>query len=134
MTTSRPSPAVSPFSATELSDWRQHLIRFREKFLSDLTQLASEESLEEGSGAKNHVVDPPQETAIAELVDVRSTVALINHALAKITGHGQVPFGICEETGKPIERERLVLMPWTPFCVRGVHQRERRSVPPTEAT
>jgi RNA polymerase-binding transcription factor DksA len=95
----------------------------RSRLLADSDLLADEAASDPSStrdGGKQAI-----EVAIGAREDVQVTVQLIDAALAKLAGLGAVPYGICEETGEPIERERLDLMPWTPVSVRGARLRGR---------
>lgn len=118
--------AVSPFTSAELAAWRQRLDAQRQELLDDIAQLGVEADEEGGDGSTDRDATPPAEVTMAELAEARATVALIDQALNKIAGRGPLPFGLCEETGGPIERERLELLPWTPLSAAGARQRERR--------
>jgi hypothetical protein len=58
--------------------------------------------------------------------DAGGTLRLIERALAKLDGRGPLSFGLCEHTRRPIGRERLRLMPWTPLSIEGATWREER--------
>jgi RNA polymerase-binding transcription factor DksA len=64
--------------------------------------------------------------ALREPPDGGGTLRLIERALAKLDGRGPLPFGLCEHTRRPIGRERLRLMPWTPLSIEGATWREER--------
>ncbi|MFN8791297.1 MAG: TraR/DksA family transcriptional regulator [Bdellovibrionales bacterium] len=52
---------------------------------------------------------------------IREELLEIESALARIQ---QGTFGICEETEEPIERERLIALPWTRLSIEGAEIRE----------
>lgn len=52
---------------------------------------------------------------------IRDELLEIESALARIQ---QGTFGICEETEEPIERERLIALPWTRLSIEGAEIRE----------
>jgi len=119
---SKPS---SPFTTAELAGWRRRLLAQRKDLLSDIAQLSAESELDESAGACDPVA-LPQELALEELDEARSTLLQVDRALARIDGLEMLPFGICAETGAAIERERLELMPWTSLSSRGARLRESR--------
>jgi hypothetical protein len=84
---------ASPFTAAELELWRGSLLEHRAALLREPR--------------------PDRDPDHDELL------ALIDRALAKIDGRGPLPFGLCEHTRRPIGRERLELMPWTPLSIEG---------------
>ena len=53
-----------------------------------------------------------------EMVKLR----MIERALSKIE---EGTFGVCEESGEPIERKRLENQPWTPYCIEIAEEVER---------
>jgi DnaK suppressor protein len=55
---------------------------------------------------------------------IRKQLYEIESALARIHA-GQ--YGICEETGEPIEKERLLAIPWTKVSVEGAELQEEFS-------
>lgn len=52
---------------------------------------------------------------------LRSNLYEVEMALARIEDGS---FGICEETEEPIERERLLAIPWTRLSIEGAELRE----------
>ena len=55
---------------------------------------------------------------------LRTQLMEIESALARISNG---TFGICEETEEPIERERLLAIPWTRLSIEGaeIHESDR---------
>ncbi len=53
----------------------------------------------------------------------RLLIAEIDNALMRIENNS---YGICEETGEPIEPNRLQAMPWTRFSLEGAEIREKQ--------
>jgi RNA polymerase-binding transcription factor DksA len=92
------------------------------------------EALQASSGSLSHL---PQHTAdqgsdaydqslslgLAQ-VD-RNLIKEIDDALLRIQ---KGTFGMCEITGKPINRERLDELPWTRYSIEGARERERRAM------
>jgi RNA polymerase-binding transcription factor DksA len=120
MSAPKRSAKGSPFTVKECQDWQRRLIAQRVKLVAD-SELLAAESASEPSARRDGDLHSA-EVVISEQEDVSRTLRQIDAALVKLTGHGPVPFGICEVTGERIERERLDLMPWTPVSARGAKQ------------
>ncbi len=54
-------------------------------------------------------------------VRVRQQLLEVEYALARLE---RGTYGICEETNEPIEKERLLALPWTRLSVEGAEIRE----------
>ncbi len=52
---------------------------------------------------------------------INQRLMAVEMALARIE---QGCYGICEETGEPIESERLIALPWTSLSIEGAEIRE----------
>ena len=52
---------------------------------------------------------------------LRSQLSAIENALSRIE---RGTYGICEETDEPIEKERLLAIPWTTLSIEGAEIRE----------
>jgi len=52
---------------------------------------------------------------------LRAQLLAVEHALARIE---RGTYGICEETEEPIEKERLLAIPWTTLSIEGAEMRE----------
>lgn len=116
---------LSPFTPDEIRGWRDRLLDLRRALLRDAEQISAE-SVASDPGPRDHSeAAASTEVAISATQDVHQTVSLIDRALAKIASREPVPFGICEETGMPIEADRIDLMPWTPVSSAGARLRER---------
>ena len=76
--------------------------------LDDLTDAACEESQRSLS-----------------LVAATATQATIFEVLAALHRIERGTYGICELTGKPIETERLEVIPWTRYSFTGQHELEK---------
>lgn len=59
------------------------------------------------------------------LVAARATHASIVDVLEAIRRIERGTYGICELTGKPIERERLKAIPWARYSLEGQNEREQ---------
>jgi RNA polymerase-binding transcription factor DksA len=76
--------------------------------LDDLTDAASEESQRSLS-----------------LVAATATQATIFEVLAALHRIERGTYGVCELTGRPIETERLEVIPWTRYSLTGQHELEK---------
>lgn len=56
---------------------------------------------------------------------LRTQILEVESALARIE---RGTFGICEETEEPIEKERLLAIPWTRLSIEGAEIRESSAV------
>lgn len=64
-------------------------------------------------------------TVLTRLADAdRRVLQRIERALGKLESGA---FGICEGTGEPISRRRLLLQPWTSFSIEYQEELERRA-------
>ncbi|MEM8874970.1 MAG: TraR/DksA C4-type zinc finger protein, partial [Planctomycetota bacterium] len=121
------------FTATELRNFRTLLIRKRAELLGDVTSMESEALRTEETNLANlteHMADRgtdnyEQEFTLDLVQKDRELLAEINHALAKIDGKEDPPYGICEGTGQPIKKERLEVQPWARFSVDYARKLER---------
>jgi RNA polymerase-binding transcription factor DksA len=113
----------SPFSAAELAQWRSRLIERARELDEDLAGLDREvRSPERVASTLTHPAEAGTDlqmqtvsgmSALAEQ-DLRWQVA---RALRKIDTGRPLPYGLCEDTREPIDRERLELLPWTPYSI-----------------
>ena len=64
-----------------------------------------------------------EKEAQAEQERLNVQLAEIESALARIEKNS---YGICEETGEPIEAKRLLVIPWTALSIEGAEIRENK--------
>ncbi len=105
------------FDPSELADWRIRLVALRSTLCAEARSLAST-ALAEASGDDAGQADVERAMAV-EFATVDSDadlIAEIDLAIRRIDFGQPAPFGICVRTGRPIELERLDLVPWTPWC------------------
>jgi RNA polymerase-binding transcription factor DksA len=110
------------------SKWKKHydqLIRAREEFVKRQDGLVKDAS-EEQPAFSQHMADAgtdsfDRDLALSRASSEQDVVYEIDEALDRIQ-NGK--YGICELTGKPIERERLDAIPWTRFCAAAEKQLE----------
>jgi RNA polymerase-binding transcription factor DksA len=108
---------ASPFSESQIAGWRLRLLADRAKALSDCRDAKMESQsadLSQSDDGGEHA--QMQEVAHACGQTAVGIVHQIDEALRRIDIADPVPFGICELCLKPIEQERLHLLPWTAWC------------------
>jgi RNA polymerase-binding transcription factor DksA len=116
----------------ELDRYRDILLRKRIELAGDVTKMEGE-ALQGSSGSLSHTPqhmadqgsDTYDQSLSLDLAQVdRNLIKEIDDALKRI--HAGT-FGVCEITGKPINRERLDELPWTRFSIEAARERERRT-------
>lgn len=130
--------AASPYGPDQLADWRRTLLVEARRLGSDLDGLDHGTDGEEAPSLVNHPADvatdqQDQALVAAEAEETGATLRLVQRAIDKIDNGRPVPFGICELTGRPIEHERMQLMPWTPFCRAASEKIEREGLATEDA-
>lgn len=104
---------------------RRRLEEERDKLLKKLELLKAEsaalslESIGEGSGQSNHMADEASETFEMEKSrtlekNVRHLLGEVEDALRKIH---RGTYGRCEQCGRPIDQERLEVLPQARLCL-----------------
>jgi RNA polymerase-binding transcription factor DksA len=113
-------------SHLDLDDIEERLLEARDQTLEDIRQAEAEEAegQRESSGAlsrmPSHMADAASDTQEAEkdLANVNresQQLTRIDEALQRLRDDPET-FGICAECGRPIEAERMELIPWTRLC------------------
>jgi RNA polymerase-binding transcription factor DksA len=130
MPTAQRQPA-SPFTAAELALWREQLVASRDKIRGALTMLHDDaQPADRVSLSSNHLAEgaadaQEQDISASTANEEGAQLALIDRALRKIDTGSPMAFGLCEWSERPIARERLELMPWTPLSAEGAEHLER---------
>lgn len=117
---------VSPFSAKELEQYRDLLLKIRDRVIDEVNFLArdnlnksSKEAAGDLSSYSFHMADQgtdnfDREFAANLLSGEQDVLYEIEEALRRIE---QNTYGVCEMSGKPIERERLRIIPYARYSV-----------------
>jgi len=102
---------------------RRRLLTEREKRL-DLLRAAQPSLTARISGDDADVATAieRQEVAVVRCERVHRELREIDAAMDRL---GNGTYGVCEETEEPIEKERLLLIPWTRLSVGGALMREQ---------
>lgn len=119
---------------------RKQLAHFRELLLEKRTDLVGDLSGMEDSALRydrsnlstmpQHMADMgsdsyDQDLTLGLMESERELLAEIDEALERID---QGTFGVCVETGKPINKARLEVKPWAKYCIEAArtHENDRR--------
>jgi DnaK suppressor protein len=107
-----------------LGECRKRLLKARQERLNGMKEvdpsLTEQITGDEGDMAQTLT---EQHTAITRRERLVYELKEINDALARVE---QGTYGICEETEEPIERPRLLALPWTRLSLVGAEVRESR--------
>jgi DnaK suppressor protein len=117
-----PEPAIK-------SKWRPHYKRLkalRDQLLNRQGTLARD-AIEEQPSFSMHMADAATDTydrdlALGMLSSDQDALYEIEEAIDRIRNGA---YGICELTGKPIEKKRLEVVPWTRFTAAAEKQLEK---------
>ena len=130
-TDGKPKKNQLGFTPKELEHFREVLLAKRRELVGDMSQM-EREALRSAAGTNLsnlplHMADMgtdnyEQEFTLGLVEKDRVLLREINQALAKIQDG---TFGICEGTGKPINRARLDIMPWARFSIEYARQKEQ---------
>ncbi|MDQ7013776.1 MAG: TraR/DksA family transcriptional regulator [Planctomycetota bacterium] len=121
----------SPFTKRQLDKYREVLLHKRRVLLGDIDSMETEALKSDGGASSNlpqHMADQGSDTYDQTLsLDLaaadRTLLREIDDALDRIAAR---TFGICEQTGEPINTERLDELPWARFSIKAAREMERR--------
>jgi RNA polymerase-binding transcription factor DksA len=122
------------FTLRELAFFRDLLLKQRDRIIDGIQFLSSDtltRSQRESSGDLSsysvHMADQgtdnfDREFAMSLVSGEQDILYEINEALKRVE---QGTYGVCEVSEKPIERERLKILPYARYCVAVQSERER---------
>jgi RNA polymerase-binding transcription factor DksA len=125
---------VKYLSTKEMKEFKDMLLRLRDRIIDEISFLANDNlnrSQRESSGDLSsysfHMADQgtdnfDREFAANLLSSEQDVLYEINEALRRIDSG---TYGVCEISGKPIERERLRVLPFVRYCVAIQSELER---------
>jgi len=131
----KPRKNAAGFSSRDLEHFGELLRAKRREILGDMRSMEHEAlNTSGGSNLSNlpiHMADMgtdnyEQEFTLGLVEKDRQLLREINGALAKLKNG---TFGICEGTGKPINKERLEYQPWARFSIEYARKMERGGRP-----
>lgn len=130
-TNGKPKKNQAGLTSKELEHFRDLLLDKRRELVGDMSHM-EREALRSASGTNlsnlpMHMADMgtdnyEQEFTLGLVEKERVLLREINQALAKIQDG---TYGICEGTGKPINKIRLEAQPWARFSIEYARQMER---------
>ncbi len=130
-TTGKPKKNQAGLSVKELEHYREQLLLKRRELVGDMSSMETE-ALRSANGTNLsnlplHMADMgtdnyEQEFTLGLVEKDRNLLREINRALAKIQDGS---FGICEGTGKPINKPRLEAQPWAKYSIEYARMMER---------
>jgi len=131
----KPRKNAAGFSPRDLEHFRELMLAKRRELLGDLRSM-EHEALHSGGGSNLsnlpiHMADMgtdnyEQEFTLGLVEKDRTILREINAALLKMQNG---TYGICEGTGKPINRERLEYQPWAKYSIEYARKLESRVRP-----
>lgn len=131
----KPRKNAAGFSSRDLEHFGELLRAKRREILGDMRSMEHEAlNTSGGSNLSNlpiHMADMgtdnyEQEFTLGLVEKDRQLLREINGALAKLKNG---TYGICEGTGKPINKERLEYQPWARFSIEYARKMERGGRP-----
>lgn len=130
-TDGKPKKNLAGLGLRDLEHFRELLLAKRGELVGDMTSM-EREALRSANGTNLsnlplHMADMgtdnyEQEFTLGLVEKERGLLRELNRALAKIQDG---TFGICEGTGKPINRPRLEAQPWARFSIEYARMMER---------
>jgi DnaK suppressor protein len=130
-TNGKPKKNQAGLTSRELEHFRELLLDKRRELVGDMSHM-EREALRSASGTNlsnlpMHMADMgtdnyEQEFTLGLVEKERLLLREINQALAKIQDG---TYGICEGTGKPINKVRLEAQPWARYSIEHARQMER---------
>lgn len=122
----------TPFNKKDLDHYKQILLRKRAELMGDVENMEGM-ALKDTSGSLSHL---PQHVAEAgsdaydqslalDIAGVdRKLIKEIDDAINRIADGS---YGLCQVTGKPINKERLEELPWTRYSIDAAREHEKRT-------
>lgn len=130
-TDSKPRKNQAGLSSRELEHFREQLLAKRRELVGDMSSMEHEALRSSGgtnlSNLPIHMADMgtdnyEQEFTLGLVEKDRELLREINIALGKIQNGS---YGICEGTGKPINKPRLEAQPWAKYSIEYARQLEK---------
>ncbi|MCS7167284.1 MAG: TraR/DksA C4-type zinc finger protein [Gemmatales bacterium] len=126
------SRKTSGLKAQELEFFKKLLQDLRQRYARKVEDLAEEAFTPDAGGVSaspSHLGDVgfdyySQDVSLDLLQSEREVLWEIDEALSRIANG---TYGLCEECGEPIARERLELLPYTRYCIHCARKLESES-------
>lgn len=133
----RPEAVVKhdcPYTSEELNQWRVELLSLRQQISGDINDLETEAmEQEDGHATPTHMAERGSDAEMQDISlgiagDEKETIWQIDRALRKIEIGVPMPYGLCEYTKQPIQKQRLQHIPWTPLSIEGATHMEQNGL------
>jgi len=121
-----PDARRTPFTDDELEEFRQLILKKRRQIVEDIDSMKAQlvnarEQAENDTAYSFHMADAgtdamEREKTYLMLAREQKYVGYLDRALERIQNK---TYGVCKVTGKPIARERLMVVPHTETSVEG---------------
>ncbi|SRR6056297_164385 len=110
------------FSAAELEQYRLQLRSMRDRLNGDIDKLVDSvrAELDPASNLSSvpvHMGDIAPEQIDADIDVIETERGMMGEIQAALKRIDDGSFGVCVDCGQPIARERIDLIPYTPYCV-----------------
>ncbi len=113
----------SVLTAREIDQFKNRLLDLRARLTGQATALTSESlAVPDETPAEDRTDDFDREFALSVAGSVHNALYEIDEALRRIE---EGRYGICEISGKPIEKERLKAIPYARYCLTVQAELER---------
>jgi len=108
-----------------LNACKDKLVEMKTRHLESLKSLSTDLVRETSGDVADQARQIQEETiSLARREKLNQELGEINQALERIKNE---TYGVCEETGTPIEEKRLMALPWTRLSLEGAEIREMAS-------
>lgn len=105
-----------------LNACKDKLVELKNRHLESLKSLSTDLVRETSGDVADQARQIQEETiSLARREKLNQELGEINQALDRIKNE---TYGVCEETGTPIEEKRLMALPWTRLSLEGAEIRE----------
>ena len=124
----------APISGADLEKFHNILLTRRAEITQDIKDLLHDAiDTDTGKAAPTHQADNGsdldlQEMSLEQVGNEETLLWQIERALRKIKTSSPLPYGLCEHTQKPIPKNRLNLLPWTPISIEGAEYMEQNGL------
>lgn len=117
-------------NSAKLAKFRAALVEMRDRLIPDLSrieQAVAEDAHPPGetSNAPTHLGNIASTNPEGNIALAHAEQGILEQVQAAIERIDNGSFGVCEECGGKISRERLEALPYTPHCIQCAHQQQQ---------
>jgi len=123
--------------SAQQQSYQPRLVELRTRLIAEVgsTETAMRESIVppgNESSLPTHPADRDVEGLVEKLAIVRNEEHLLEQVEAALERIEAGTFGVCEDCGRAISRERLDAIPYTPWCIDCAKRHDSENEPPLE--